>query len=172
MATVTPGVAFILFQIHKLVIPSVLFGLLLRHLSIHGGFGPYQIPTLLVVLASILFIPALSIIQILWKTFDDRRQAAKLGARLARRIDGKLIGNVDILATMRRLWDTGYIGDGLVDWVGQGEPVVNIRILWSDLIMTVWPEHIKLILATDFQNYEKGIVLTHAPHLGVPSSSE
>ncbi|KNZ78574.1 Cytochrome P450 52E1 [Termitomyces sp. J132] len=92
----------------------------------------------------------------MYKSFDDRRQAAKLGARLARRIDGKSLGNVDILATMRRLWETGYIADGLIGYIGQGDPVVNLRILWSNIIFTVWPEHIKMILATDFPNYEKG----------------
>jgi hypothetical protein len=36
-------------------------------------------------------------------------------------------------------------------------PVANMRVLWSDLIFTTSPEHIKLILATDFQNYVKGM---------------
>lgn len=35
-------------------------------------------------------------------------------------------------------------------------PVSNIRIFWSDLIFTASPEHIKLTLVTDFENYVKG----------------
>ena len=34
--------------------------------------------------------------------------------------------------------------------------VANVRIMWSDWIFTTSPEHIKLILATDFNNYVKG----------------
>lgn len=45
-----------------------------------------------------------------YKNLDDRRQAAKLGARLVRRIDGKSIGNIDIMAALKRFRDTGYIG--------------------------------------------------------------
>jgi hypothetical protein len=35
-------------------------------------------------------------------------------------------------------------------------PVVNIRCFWSDLFFTTNPEHVKLMLATDFENYVKG----------------
>lgn len=52
---------------------------------------------------------------------------------------------------------TIFSGDGMIVYVGQGDPVINLRILWSDMILTVWPEHIKTMLATDFPNYEKGM---------------
>ncbi|KAH0579505.1 hypothetical protein H2248_002361 [Termitomyces sp. 'cryptogamus'] len=152
----TPGITFILYHIFRLVVPSVIFGFTLKVLSDRGVFGGYTLPTWLTVFGSLSFLPIIATIRIMYKSFDDRRQAAKLGARLARRIDGKSLGNVDILATMRRLWETGYIADGLIGYIGQGDPVVNLRILWSNIIFTVWPEHIKMILATDFPNYEKG----------------
>lgn len=44
----------------------------------------------------------------------------------------------------------------MVDFFNKYGPVANMRILWSDLVFTTSPEHIKLILATDFQNYVKG----------------
>ncbi|KAG6826535.1 hypothetical protein H0H92_015433 [Tricholoma furcatifolium] len=153
MAVVTPGIAFITHHLVTVGLPSALFGFILQSLS--NRFGR-SLSAWLIVSGSFLFVPTVSAIQIIYKRFDDRRQAAKLGARLAPRIVGKSIGNIDILATMRHLWETGYPGQGLVDYVGQGEPVVNIPILWSDMIMTVWPEHIKAILATDFNNYRKG----------------
>jgi len=37
-----------------------------------------------------------------------------------------------------------------------------MRLLFSDLLMTVSPDHIKTILATDFQNYVKGVSLPGA----------
>lgn len=39
----------------------------------------------------------------------------------------------------------------------------NLRIFWEDLLFTTNPEHIKLILATDFHNYEKGEFLCDEP---------
>ncbi|KAG6915766.1 hypothetical protein DXG01_009971 [Tephrocybe rancida] len=158
---VTPGVAFIVQQAFKVGLPSVLFGITLQTLS-NRGVLKSTLPIWLVVSGSILFVPTISIFRTIYKGFDDRRQAAKLGARLARTIRGKSIGNVDILSTMRRLWDTGYIADGLVDYVAGPDPVINVRILWSDMIFTAWPEHIKLILATDFNNYEKGERFRHS----------
>ena len=35
--------------------------------------------------------------------------------------------------------------------------LVNLRVLWSDMIFTTSPEYINTILATDFHNYVKGL---------------
>ena len=48
------------------------------------------------------------------------------------------------------------LGDGLDELLQKRGPVVNMRILWSDLVFTASPEHIKTILATDFHNDVKG----------------
>jgi hypothetical protein len=40
----------------------------------------------------------------------------------------------------------------------------NLRILWADLYFTSNPDHIKLILSTDFNNYVKGERFHHAMH--------
>ncbi|KAG6918738.1 hypothetical protein DXG01_012223 [Tephrocybe rancida] len=95
--------------VFKVGLPSVLFGITLQSLS-NRGVLKSTLPTWLVVSGSVFFGPTISVLRTIYKGFDDRRQAAKLEARLARTIRGKSIGNVDILATMRRLWDTGYIG--------------------------------------------------------------
>jgi len=47
---------------------------------------------------------------------------------------------------------------------GKGH-VINLRVFWSDLLLTTSPEHLKLILATDFDNYVKGQV--YLLHIGV-----
>lgn len=48
----------------------------------------------------------------------------------------------------------------MIELFGDKGPVVNMRIMWSDLIFTSSPEHIKLILATDFNNYVKGLLVS------------
>ena len=39
-------------------------------------------------------------------------------------------------------------------------PVFDINVLWEPMIFTTCPEHIQIILATDFQNYVKGTMLS------------
>ncbi|KAF8055213.1 cytochrome P450 monooxygenase pc-1 [Lyophyllum atratum] len=153
MVIVTPGIDFIARHLALFSVPSALFAVCLRTL---GTTYNYHIPTWVVVSGSVLFVPLLSTARIIYKTFKDKRRAAALGARLAPTVDGKSIGNIDILSTMRTLWDTGYPADGLVEVFGNKGPTVNIRIMWADMVFTSCPEHIKTILATDFNNYVKG----------------
>ncbi|KAG6918740.1 hypothetical protein DXG01_012225, partial [Tephrocybe rancida] len=155
------GIQRTIFGVFKVGLPSVLFGITLQTLS-NRGVLESTLPIWLVVSGSALLVPTISVFRTIYKGFDDRRQAAKLGARLARIIRGKSIGNVDILSTMQRFWETGYIADGLIDYVAGSDPVANVRILWSDMIFTAWPKHIKLILATDLNNYEKGSQFRHS----------
>ncbi|KAG5643869.1 hypothetical protein DXG03_009553 [Asterophora parasitica] len=153
MAVVTPGIDFIARSLVKVVVPSVIFAFTMRILS---DTYHYNISTWVLVSSSVIFVPFLSIARVIYKRFDHKRQAAAFGARLAPTIDGKSIGNIDILSTTRTLWDTGYPADGLTEVFGEKGPIVNMRILWSDMIFTCSPEHIKTILATDFNNYVKG----------------
>lgn len=47
-------------------------------------------------------------------------------------------------------------GDGLWELMEKHGAAFNMRVLWDDFVLTTSPEHIKLILATDFKNYAKG----------------
>ncbi|KAG5642747.1 hypothetical protein DXG03_002262, partial [Asterophora parasitica] len=153
MVVVTPGVDFIALSLVKIVTPSVIFAFSVRTLS--NTYG-YPISTWILVSSSIIFVPLLSITRVVYKSFDDKRKAAALGARLAPTMDGKSIGNIDLLSALKRHWDTGYPADGLIEVFSEKGPVINMRVLWSDMIFTSCPEHIKTILATDFNNYVKG----------------
>ncbi|TFK37275.1 cytochrome P450 monooxygenase pc-3 [Crucibulum laeve] len=107
-------------------------------------------------LGVVLGLPLLAALRIIKTEISHRRHAAALGSRMVPRAQGAMIGNIDILKSMMENWRSGYPGDGLFDLVEARGPVVNIRVLWSDLLFTASPEHIKTILATDFNNYVKG----------------
>jgi len=47
-------------------------------------------------------------------------------------------------------------GDYLEDLFDEHGSVYNVYNMYSDLYITISPEHIKLMLATDFQNFVKG----------------
>ncbi|KAF9459406.1 CYP63 cytochrome P450 monooxygenase-like protein [Collybia nuda] len=153
MAVFTPGIDFIIRHLVNFSLPPILLAATVRYLA---STYDHAVPTWLLVSGSILSVPLASAARIIKKSFTDRRDAAAMGARLAPLIEGKSIGNLDILAIMTHAWDFGYPADGMMDFFEKLGPVANMRILWSDLIFTTSPEHIKLILATDFQNYVKG----------------
>ncbi|KAJ7164002.1 cytochrome P450 [Mycena crocata] len=82
--------------------------------------------------------------------------AKSMGARLAPQIKGRWPGNIDVLKHLLEIYETGYLGDGFSEIVQSLGPVFNLRLLWSSHVFTVSPEHIQIILATDFNNYVKG----------------
>ncbi|KAF9490990.1 cytochrome P450, partial [Pleurotus eryngii] len=94
--------------------------------------------------------------------------AAKLEARPIPKLRGRWFANLDILKQMNWHFSNGYLGDGLTQILKKYGNMFNFHVLWSEGIFTICPEHIKLILATDFNNYERGprFIETIAPVLG------
>ncbi|KAK0219150.1 cytochrome P450 [Armillaria fumosa] len=85
-----------------------------------------------------------------------KEEAKAIGARIMTRVKGKWPGNADILAAMVGTWADGYSSDGLGEMMDVYGPFFNLPLLWSDTIFTTSPKHIQLVLATEFQNFEKG----------------
>jgi len=44
-------------------------------------------------------------------------------------------------------------------------PIFNLRVFWGNFLITTSPDLLKLILATDFDNYVKG--QTYLPPIGI-----
>ncbi|KAF5393251.1 hypothetical protein D9757_000767 [Collybiopsis confluens] len=105
---------------------------------------------------SAVSIPALFAFLILLRDARHRWHAAALGARMVPKVRGKWIGNLDILKMMLDNHYRGYPADGLWEATEARGPVFNMNILWDNMVFTSQPEHIQLILATDFNNYVKG----------------
>ncbi|KAJ6608854.1 cytochrome P450 [Mycena sp. CBHHK59/15] len=136
-----PGLRFVA---HNLLAP--LFSILLiQGVATHApyGFG-----------WSVWVVPVTSLHIVTEKR--QSREAEAMGARLAPRAKGKWPGNIDLLRSLLAAYETGYLGDGLYELVEELGPVFNTWLLWDNLIFTVAPEHIQIILATDFKNYVKG----------------
>ncbi|KAJ6482845.1 cytochrome P450 [Mycena vitilis] len=86
----------------------------------------------------------------------SKLQAKSMTARLAPKVKGNWPGNIDVLRHLLEIYETGYLGDGFYGFVESLGPVFNLRLLWTSHLFTVSPEHIQIILATDFSNYVKG----------------
>lgn len=104
----------------------------------------------------LLTLFSLSSAYVLSTKWIAKREAAALGARIVPEVKGNWPGNFDVLRIMIDKFKNGYPAEGLDDLHVQYGPAINMRIVWTDLMMTQSPEHIKLMLATNFQNFVKG----------------
>ncbi|KAJ7181130.1 cytochrome P450 monooxygenase pc-1 [Mycena filopes] len=153
LAMVSPGVAF-LFRASPILSIPLIAGLGLRPLSQHLN-GP-AVPTWAAILLAIVSLPVYTFVRVVLRDWRNNRAAAALGARLVPVVKGTSIGSIDILKRQRFNRVHGYPADGLREAVEELGPIVNFKVLWMDTILTTAPEHIKLILSTDFNNFVKG----------------
>ncbi|KAL1680385.1 cytochrome P450 [Schizophyllum commune] len=153
MAVITPGIDFIASNALLASCRAGLAGAILRLLatSLHLHLAKWQL-----ILAAVLSSPALTIASNVVYGIRIRRRAAALGARPMPEVRTRLPGNLDFLQRNLVIIREGYPGDGLDGLVDQYGPTFNVNVLWQRQYFTICPEHIKLILATDFANYEKG----------------
>ncbi|EPQ55554.1 cytochrome P450 monooxygenase pc-2 [Gloeophyllum trabeum ATCC 11539] len=90
------------------------------------------------------------------QSWNKRRDAERMGARLVPVWNGRWPGNVDHIVNLIKLVNSGYPGEYFLRaWPEVGK-VFNTRVLWEDIILTVEPDHVKVILATDFNSFVKG----------------
>ncbi|KAJ6619477.1 cytochrome P450 monooxygenase pc-3 [Mycena sp. CBHHK59/15] len=149
---IPPGVAYLGRNALVLGIP-VAVSVVTRHLAAQFDV---VVPTWILITLSAASLPFYAALRINLRRLHHRREAAAIGARLAPNSYGKWPGNLDLLLEMQEIWKYGYPGDGLRELTLEKGPVVNLRVMWEDLILTTSPDHIKIILATDFNNYVKG----------------
>ncbi|KAJ7464359.1 cytochrome P450 [Mycena latifolia] len=150
---VSPSVAYLIRSSPILAIPLAI-GVGLPPLC--GRLIGLTIPSWAAVTLAIAGLPFYTFFSVLLRDWRHRRAAAALGARLVPVVQGKSVGSIDILRTMRFNRAYGYPADGLLEAIAELGATVNFKVLWMDTILTTSPEHIKLILATDFNNYIKG----------------
>ncbi|KAK0231517.1 cytochrome P450 monooxygenase pc-3 [Armillaria fumosa] len=106
-----------------------------------------------------LSFPLSLMIQVQCMDFINSRSAKKLGAVIPPRIGDPSLGGVFSLLALIKAFKSGYPGDGLSDIFSRVGNTVNMRILFKDRILTTEPEYIKAVLATQFDEFEKGPTL-------------
>ncbi|KAJ7048749.1 cytochrome P450 monooxygenase pc-1 [Mycena amicta] len=148
-----PGIAFLGRVTLRVLSRPILLGLAGHYAARRAGVS---LPSWVTVILAIASLPIYIAYKVHAKLRRQRAEAEKLGARLAPVLQGKRFGNLDFLGTMVYNRVHGYPGDGFNEVVEEYGPVVNFRVLWIDALLTVWPEHIKHILATGFTHFEKG----------------
>jgi hypothetical protein len=104
-AVITPGIDFILSALAKYGLPPFVVSAAIRTFSPEGS---HMTSTWILVSASAISVPFIVSATIAIKRLRHRYQAWKLGARLAPEVQGRWIGNFDVLATLNDRFENDY----------------------------------------------------------------
>ncbi|KAG8894731.1 hypothetical protein FRC00_008526, partial [Tulasnella sp. 408] len=94
----------------------------------------------------------------LWQTLVQQYEMSKLNAVPVQVVKGKWPGNMDVLQQLLDGYDNDYAYQFLDDLTEEYGYLYCLRLLGEDIICTMNPNDIKRVIATEFQNYEKGSV--------------
>ncbi|KZV86297.1 cytochrome P450 [Exidia glandulosa HHB12029] len=84
------------------------------------------------------------------------REAARRGAKPVPRLKGKLPGNLDVMMYLVHEFENGYLLQAYQDLLDQnGVKTLNLRLMWSDLILCSDEGHVKYILTNGFPQWIK-----------------
>ncbi|KAF9219868.1 cytochrome P450 [Gyrodon lividus] len=149
----TPGVVYLGRGLTSTVLPVCGVCFLLARILAFAGVSLSTAWTCLVLAIS---LPLLFALCIFFQEVSRSRRAAALRAQPVPRTLGYWPGNVDTLWNLITSEETDYIGSMMLEQTNLHGPIFNMRLLWEDNIVTTEPQHIKTILATDFNNCVKG----------------
>lgn len=168
---VTPGVALLCrgAVYLSIYVGSVYYGA--SQIVIYSGV---EVPKWLIITGALVAAPTLGRLYVALRDFRLKRRASALGARVVPKVRGTKIGNLDVVERTMKNTEMGYVGtfvlhprlsqaeetsysgEDMRDSLATLGQTFNLNIMYSDLIFTTSPEHVKLMLATDFQNFVKG----------------
>lgn len=121
-------------------------------------FWHLEPPFWLVCLLAVISGPLGFLARVIHCRWSVRRAAVRFGAILPPEWVGNRIGNLDNMATMVHSFRSGYPTDFLWDKFDSLGHTIQTSILWDTQYMTCDPNVMKTMLATDFQNFEKGAI--------------
>ncbi|KAG5719961.1 Cytochrome P450 52A3 [Termitomyces sp. T112] len=156
-----PGPIYLANRLPPLLVPLFSVYLLNRVLS---SYFYISLPIWAMVISTISTVPLSVIIRFACIDFINRRNAAALGAVLPPHVKDKYpLGLGTLIESINNL-KTGYPGEFFNVLGDKYGNTFNIRILFEDRIFTVEPEYMKAILATQFDDFEKGPMFYHQLH--------
>ncbi|KAJ7689971.1 cytochrome P450 [Mycena rosella] len=104
----------------------------------------------------LLSFPLVFASRVQYKLWTDRRAAATHGAVLPPRIPSSIPGGIDLIRSAMRDMAERYPGEPLAILSKKVGYTFSLRVLFEDRFFTSEPEHLKIMLATQFNSFEKG----------------
>ncbi|KAK0479858.1 cytochrome P450 [Armillaria luteobubalina] len=158
---ITPGIRFLAPVLLSIAL-LVGFMTVLQKRFLYVNPDHYYISSWVVALGATSSALVYWILHVVYTDHSHKKDARSMGTRLVPRVQGNLPGNIDIVAKSVRVWAEGYPSDGFDELIEIHGNIFNMRPLWSDMVVTISPKHIQQILATEFENFEKGQRFQHA----------
>ncbi|KAL5519382.1 hypothetical protein ACEPAH_1065 [Sanghuangporus vaninii] len=155
MIKLSPGVKFLLSRIPRLVPQLFCIEALYYAASKHLGYD-LKLPLYLKVVISPALLLLFAHAKVTWIEFQRTRDAKARGAIRVPTIRGSWPGNADTLGLVFETEKSGHLADEAHFYSKKLGWTFNWRMFWEDQIFTMEPEHIKALLATQFDNFEKG----------------
>ncbi|EJD03502.1 cytochrome P450 monooxygenase pc-1 [Fomitiporia mediterranea MF3/22] len=153
----SPGLKLLLVKSPKLLAHLLTIALLYYGSSKYFGFI-LRWPLFLKLLGGLGLVPITALVQVTWTQLRNKWAARRMGAILPPLVKSYLPGSVDTLRYVFEHERSGYLGDDALVHIKDLGRTFNWRLFWMDKIITTEPEHVKAVLATEFENYEKGDV--------------
>ncbi|KAJ7047927.1 cytochrome P450 monooxygenase pc-2 [Mycena alexandri] len=88
-------------------------------------------------------------------TWQDKR---RLGAVDIPLVPDRWPGGLGNVSKLGKMLDSGYPADSFQSWFNEYGNTIMLNLLFENRIVTVEPDYIKAVLATEFDNYWKGPV--------------
>ncbi|KAI0368065.1 cytochrome P450 monooxygenase pc-3 [Pilatotrama ljubarskyi] len=134
-------------------LPPVLLIALSRLLRV---FLDVHLPAPLVAFLAILSVPVVYVLRVRLRRLRVRWALKRTGTVLPPSWDTEYFGNRDLLKYFLERFRTGYIGDGAWEKIDELGHLHSITILGDTTYLTNDANVVKTILATEFQDFEKG----------------
>ncbi|KLO12036.1 cytochrome P450 [Schizopora paradoxa] len=156
----TPGVIFLsrwLFRIS--IAPTILYW------ACHALITVFELKLSQAALAVVCLssTPLLAFVNAVRRSLKRRNERNALGAVDVPKVVGKgWPGNIDLLIRIKDSFEKGYPAEAHWDITRKHGYVFNLKPLGLDQIYTLEPEHLKRVLAADFNGFEKGKVVDQA----------
>jgi len=144
-----PGLLLLAHTTPKFTLPPLLV-LVVRQ------YGSCKLPNSIWAIACLLATPSIYLFYGILQHFWEEHEIKRLGARRVPQVPAYWPGGLDLVWATVKSFDHGYPGDVWGDWLGAHGHIINLRVFGKDLIITTEPDHLKAILATNFDNFEKG----------------
>ncbi|CAA7267041.1 unnamed protein product [Cyclocybe aegerita] len=117
-----------------------------------------EISTTLTITSVLLSGPLLFTILLTYDDIKNYIAACSSGAQLPPHIRDYSLGGIWTIYKDIQAEKSGYIADGIEETVEYcGGYVFNVRLLFQNRMITLEPEHLKTILASGFEKFEKGL---------------
>ncbi|KAJ7062885.1 cytochrome P450 [Mycena amicta] len=146
---IPPGLKYLSRALPLTLLPCVATYLVL------GAF-PQALPLWCRVLAALLAQPLGLILDDWYKQTREAGDARARGAELIPVIRDSRPFGLNTLAVLRKSFRSGYPGDFIEDWREEYGNTFITKVMLDRVITTIEPDHVKAILATEFDNYWKG----------------